>query len=295
MTRVLKAVVQFIILTICFFSISQIGLAKESVEEVKELFDRYISAIALRKGRQVEALWSHQKDIRMSHRFQRIGTLNEAREWKSVKAVFDGIFFAQENRLTIKNVVIAAKGDKASATFDYSVTLPKWGGRSARACVLFRQEKEQWLIYDHAWYIQDSKPVAPDEGAELVKIVSIIKDAYDKGDIGALEAISDDSHVYVSITGKSFNGWQTSLEALKADIKQGNFNLDDVTLLIAVDWQVAIAFAENSTGVKASFRLKKLDGAEWKITATDLSGKRLSLPVLSLGRQISSWGKLKAR
>jgi ketosteroid isomerase-like protein len=270
-------------------------LAKESVEEVKELFDQYISAIAERKSGQVEALWSHQRDILMTHRFQRIETLNEARDWKSVKAVLDGIFFAQENRLTVKNVVIAAKGDEASATFDYSVTLPQWGGRSARACVLFRREKEQWLIYDHAWYIQDAEPVAPDDETALVKIVSIIKDAYNKGDVGALEAISDDNHVYVSVAGKSFNGWQASSEALKDDIKQGDFNLDNVTLLIAVDWRVAIAFPENGTGVKASFRLKKQSGAEWKITATDLSGKRLSLPVLPLGKQITFWSKVKTQ
>ena len=283
------------IIIICLFLIGEVVLAKESVEEVKELFDQYISVIAERKSKEVDALWSHQKDIRMTHRFQRIGTLNEARDWKSVKAVFDGIFCAQENRLTIKNVVIATKEDRASATFDYSVNLPQWGGRSARSCILFRSEKEQWLIYNHAWYIQDAPPVAPDEETALVKMVSIIKDAYNKGDVGALEAISDDSHVYVSVAGKSFSGWQASLEALKDDIKQGNFNLDSVTLLIAVDWQIAIAFAENSTGVKASFRLKKQDGIEWKITATDLSGKRLSLPVLPLGKQITFWGKLKTR
>jgi len=292
-TRVLsKVVVQFIII-ICLFSISQIGLTKVSVEEVKELFDQYISAIAKRKSGQVEDLWSHQKDIRMTHRFQRIGTLNEAREWKSVKSVFDGIFFAQDNRLTINNVVIATKGDRASATFDYSISLPQWGSRSARSCILFRMEEEQWLIYNHAWYIQDAPPVAPDDEIALVEMISIIKDAYNKGDVGALEAISDDSHIYVSVAGKSFNGWQASLGALKDDIKQGNFNLDDVTLLIAVDWQVAVAFAEDDTGVKASFRLKKQDNMEWKVTTTDLSGKRLNLPVLPLGKQITFWGKLK--
>ncbi|MBM3240205.1 hypothetical protein FJZ31_28300 [Candidatus Poribacteria bacterium] len=187
-----------LIIIICLFLISEVVLAKESVEEVKELFDQYISAIAERKSGQVEALWSHQKDILMTHRFQRIETLNEAREWKGVNAVLDGIFFAQENRLTVKNVVIATKGDTASATFDYSVTLPQWGGRSARSCVLFRNEKEQWLIYNHAWYIQDAEPVAPDDETALVKLVSIINDAYNKGDVGALEAISDDNHIYVT-------------------------------------------------------------------------------------------------
>lgn len=287
----IKAVIGLIII-MCFLTV-QVVLAKVSVQEVKELFDQYISAIAQRKGKQIDALWSHKKDIRMTHRFQRIGTLNEAREWKSVKSVFDGLFLAVDNRLAIKNVVIATKGDKASATFDYSVTLPQWGARSARSCILFRSERQQWLIYNHAWYIQDAPPVAPDDETALTKMVSIIKDAYNKGDAGVLEVISDDSHVYVSVTGKSNNGWKASLEALKDDINKGNFNLDDLTLLIAVDWQVAIAFTEDSTDVKASFRFKKPDGVEWKIMTTDLSGQRLSLPVLPLGKQITLWGKLK--
>jgi len=289
-----KAVLGLIII-ICLFLIGEVVLAKESVEEIKDIFDQYISALARRKGKQIEELWSHQKDIRMTHRFQRIATLNEAREWKSVKSVFDGIFLAKENQLKIQNVVIATKGDRASASFDYSVTLPQWGARSARSCILFRIEQEQWLIYNHAWYIQDATPVAPDEETELVKIVSIIKDAYNKSDVGTLEAISDDSHVYVSAAGKSFNGWQASSEALKNDIKQDNLNLDNVTLLIAVDWRVAIVFAENGTGVKASFRIKEQDNMEWKITATDLSGRRLSLPILPLGKQITFWGKLKTQ
>jgi ketosteroid isomerase-like protein len=286
-----KAVVGLIII-ICFCLIAKMVLAKASVQEVKELFDQYISALAEGKSKQVEALWSHQKDIRMTHRFQRIGTLNEARDWKSVKAVFDGIFFAQDNRLTIENAVIATKGDKASATFDYSITLPQWGARSARSGILFRSEGQQWLIYNHAWYIQDAKPVAPDVETALTKMVSIIKEAYSKGDVSALEAISDDSHVYVSVAGKSLNGWQASSEALKDDIMDQS-NLDDLTLLIAVDWQIAIALAENGTDVKASFRFKKQSSIGWQITATDLSGKPLSLPVLRLGQQITCWGKLK--
>ena len=63
----------------------------------------------------VEEIWSHKKDIKMTHRFQRVGTLNEAFGWKDVKAVLEGIFFAEENRLTVKNVVIAVMGNRASA------------------------------------------------------------------------------------------------------------------------------------------------------------------------------------
>ena len=190
MTRkVSKASIVFVIITICLFSICEIVSAKEDVEQVYELFNKYISAVGKRKMGKVEEIWSHKKDIKMTHRFQRVGTLNEAFGWKDVKAVLEGIFFAEENRLTVKNVVIAVMGNRASATFDYSVTLPKWGQRAARSCILFREEKGQWLIHNHAWYIQDAPPVAADEETALTKMVSTIKEAYSKKDLGTLEAI----------------------------------------------------------------------------------------------------------
>jgi hypothetical protein len=288
-----KATVVLLMIAICVFSIDFAVLAKENAEQVEEVFNQYISAVVERKMNQVEVLWSHKKDVSMTHRFQRVETLNEAFEWKGVQNVFEGIFFPEENRLMVRNVVIAVKGDRASVTFDYSVTLPKWGQRAARSSLLFREENGQWLIYNHAWYLQDAQPVSPDEEAALTQMLSTIKEAYNKGDVLAMEAISDANHIYVSVTSKTFEGWRASRDALAVDLKQGNFKLDDVTLLITVDQKTAIAFAKEAEKVIASFRFEKIGGLEWKMTKTDLSGKRILFAVEPLKKHITSWGQVK--
>ena len=125
-------------------------------------------------------------------------------------------------------------------------------------------------------------------------MVSTIKEAYSKKDLGTLEAIVNSvNHIYVSVDGKLFSGWQASRDALAADMKQGNIKLDDITLLIALDKDTVIAFAKAGDDVTASFRFEKLLDVEWKITATDLSGKRLSFSVTSLSKDITSWGDVK--
>ena len=288
-----KAVIVFLMIILGVFSIHFVVWAKVEVERVEEVFNQYRRAIIDRKMSTMEELWSHKKDVQMTHRFQRVETLNAALEWKGVKNVLEGIFFPQDNRLTVKNVVIAVKGNQASATFDYTVTLPQWGQRAARSSILFREENGQWLIYNHAWYIQDAPPVAPDEEAALTQLLSIIKESYNKGDVLALEAISDANHTYLSVNSKAFQGWQASREALAVDIKEGNFNLDDITLLIAVDQSTAIALAKVGDGVISSFRFEKRGGPEWKITATDLSGKRIPFAVSPQAKQLTSWGQVK--
>ena len=79
--------IAFLILTITLFLICNNVSAKVPVEQVFTVFDEYISAIIKRKINKVEGLWSHKKDIEMTHRFQRIGTLNAAFEWKGVRGV----------------------------------------------------------------------------------------------------------------------------------------------------------------------------------------------------------------
>ena len=291
--NLLKTAVVLLVMTVCLLSIREAVLAREEIERVEELFDKYISAVTEREMNEVDVLWSHKKDIEMTHRFQRIGTLNATFEWKGVKNVYEGIFFAQDNRLAVANVVIATKGNRASATFDYSVTLPQWGQRSARSSVLFRVEGGRWLIHNHAWYIQDAAPVAPEEEAALTEMVSAIREAYDKADVVALEAISDVNHVYVSVDSESFEGWAASRDALAGDMKPGDLDLDDTTLLITSDQNAAIAFAEDGDDVIASFRFEKIGGVEWKITVTDLSGEELTFPVDPLSKRMTSWGRVK--
>ncbi|MFB3041325.1 MAG: hypothetical protein ACE1ZS_05920 [Candidatus Poribacteria bacterium] len=282
-----------LILTITLFLICNNVSAKVPVEQVFTVFDEYISAIIERKINKVEGLWSHKKDIEMTHRFQRIGTLNAAFEWKGVQNVLDGIFFPQDNRLTLKNIVIAVKANQGSATFDYSATLPQWGQRSARSCIRFRHENGAWLIHNHAWYIQDAPPVSPADETQLTERVSSIKAAFDNADIAAIQAIADDNHRYVSADSKVYEGWDASRDALAAAMKLGGLKLDNIVLLLTVDQKTAIGVAKDNDDVIASFRFAKMAGDAWKLTATDLSGKRLAFAVDPLSKHLTSWGHVK--
>ena len=83
-------------------------------------------------------------------------------------------------------------------------------------------------------------------------------------------------------------------DALAAAMKPGGLKLDNIVLLLTVDQQTAIGIAKDNDDVIASFRFAKMAGDAFKLTVTDLSGKRLAFAVDPLSKHLTKTVKWRS-